>query len=135
MKHDLEWLKVFIYGRTVETWAASAQPYTLAQAGQDLSKQDVDYKPLIAPRKQLCVRAAADGVHGLLYVGPPAHKSAGFIPEPAAPPPPLPKAKPAKPAAGEARLLALLRALALLSDAELDDVRIPVKVLVRMLDG
>lgn len=132
MAHDLQWLKLFIYGRTTEVWAAGREPFTLSTLGAELKAKGVDYKPLTGSRT-LSAWAKADGVHGLRYVGPPEHKMAGFVPGAEARPRAAPK--PGRRIPGEARVLDTLRALSALTDAELDAVDIPVKVLVRMLDG
>lgn len=149
---DAEGLANFIAKRADETWDALQRPYHLSLVATELAKQGVDYKHLIAP---LRLREWALGykIPGTRVHADPVHKAkVVFAPEnvdhftsfeepsvssslDAPVSAPVPRAARVPQARKGLRLLRFVDSLAALSEADIGDMQVPARVLVRLYDA
>lgn len=144
MDYDTEWLKEFIKKRTLEVWKDSKKPYYLSFIATDLSKNNADYKPIIAPLR-LRQWATVTDIDGLKLVVHSKHKAkVGYIPEnveysfndeesvKSSEDTVASTNKLRYREADRRPLFSLLESLSKLSNEELETVHIPVKIFVRL---
>ena len=142
MKQDEEWLKALVVRRTQETWEESQQPYYISFIATDSTKDSVDYREIISPLR-LRQWAIASEIDGVKIVSHPIHKAkVGFIPsdkeytfDDAKNPQVLRQMNSVvKKTTNRRSTLQFLEALSTLSDKELDEVSIPLKTIVHLLN-
>lgn len=143
MEHDADWLKSFIAKRAQESWHNDQRPYYISSIANDVTKLGVNYKDLVAPLK-LRQWAMTVDLPATKVITDPVHKAkVGFVPADqefsfasddqergtlgtkASKKAPYSRPRHA--------ILQFLETLDMLSDEELDEVRIPVKTIVRLL--
>ncbi len=146
MDHDAEWLKEFIQKRTREVWEEFKKPYYLSFIATDLSKNNTDYKHIIAPLR-LRQWATITDVAGTKLIVHSKHKAkVGYIPENAqysfddedlikeSEDATAITKKSHHKEVDRRSLFNLLESLSKLSDKELEAVHIPVRVFVRLFN-
>lgn len=160
MEHDLAWLKSMIATRAHEMWEHEHRPYYISYIAIDSSKNGVDYRDLIKPLK-LRQWAITNEIDGFKIVEHPHHKAkVGYVPttaefsfddvDPAeeatgdaaaegAPEPEGARKSRTHAASGPVKtrraMLQFLETLSKLGDDELDQIKIPVRTIVRLLNG
>lgn len=143
MNQDKDWLKALVARRTQETWPKRQQPYYISFIATDATKEGADYRVIIAPLK-LRQWALTVEINGVKAIAHPVHKAkVGFIPaqeeyvfadgegsqvSELAP-------KDLMRASTRRLTIQFLEALARLPDEALDEILIPVKTIVRLLNG
>lgn len=161
MEHDLAWLKSMIATRAQEMWEHEHRPYYISYIANDSRKDGVDYRDLIKPLK-LRQWAITNEIDGFKIVEHPRHKAkVGYVPitaefsfddvEPAEEATADAVADEGTPEPEGARklrtpvvsgpvktrraMLQFLETLSKLDDDELDRISIPVRTIVRLLNG
>lgn len=144
MEPDQDWLKGLVARRTQEMWKVHKHPYYISFIATDSAREGRDYKEVIAPLKLRQWALTAD-IEGARAVAHPVHKAkVGFVPADEPFEFDDSDADAAAVGSGSRRqpvnrtrrsTLQFLEALSTLSDDELDGVTIPVKTIVRLLQG
>ena len=143
MEQDEQWLKTLVASRTQDTWDKRQQPYYISFIATDAIKEGVDYRPIIAPLK-LRQWALSVEIEGVKAVAHPLHTAkAGFVPldkdytfdDADVAQASAPSTKGSGRVTTRRSTLQFLETLGTLSDDELDGIVIPVRTIVRLLNG
>lgn len=141
MDHTQDDIQEVLLEKATERWQSEQRPYLLADVGADMKLRGIDYRTILGEERIKGFVQRTQHTAGYRLVEHPFHKAKiGIIPtdaefsfveaegEEVEPP-----RKPASPPREGREVIAFLRALSRLPDADQDAVVIPVRVLTKLL--